>query len=144
LRCSLGAALLTTGPYYYTYYNPVLRALTDNKYPLFFYGERMEQAAAHLGSKPGARELTALVYFGRSFSYYFPGETLVFKPVFFEDRGQLLDNLRQSDYLVVYTGLHARMPLLNEMRPERVLYLYGREYVEIYRLADQPAGLFQN
>jgi len=138
------AGLLSTAPYYYTYYNPILRAATGNSFPLFFYGERMEQAAAYLGAKSDAEDLTALVYFGRTFSYYFPGETVVFKPVFFEDRGQLLDNLRNSDYLVVYTGLHQRLPLLDEMQPEHIIYLNGREYVEIYRLSDQPAGVFEN
>jgi len=137
------AGLAGTGPYYYTYYNPLLRAATHNNFPVFFYGEQMEAAAGYLAAKPNAAELTALVYFGRSFSYYFPGETIVVKPVFFEDTNQLLDNLRNSDYLVMYTGLHERLPILDDMRPEKLLYLHDREYVEIYRLADQPAELLQ-
>jgi hypothetical protein len=137
------AGLPATRPYYYTYYNPILRAVTDNRFPLFFYGERMEQAADYLDAKPQAEQLTALVYFGRSFSYHFRGETTVLKPVFFEDREQLLDNLRQADYLVVYTGLEERMPVLAGMQPEEIIYLNDREYVDIYRLADQPPDVFQ-
>jgi hypothetical protein len=135
-----GMGLLHTAPYFYTYLNPALLAMKEP--PRFLYGERMEQAAAYLAARPDADELTALVYFGRSFSYYFPGETLLFKPVLFEDRAQLIGTLRRADYLVMYSGLHERLPLLQELTPERVLDLNGRSYVEIYRVSDIPAGFF--
>jgi len=83
----------------------------------------MEEAAAYLAQKPDAENLTVLVYFGRSFSYYFPGQTLLFKPVLFEDKPQLIGELRRADYLVVYAGLHERLPLLNEITPEHVIDL---------------------
>jgi hypothetical protein len=134
------AGLFYTSPYYYTYLNPLL--LSSNAAPRFFYGEKMEEAAAYLAGKPDAADLTALVYFGRSFSYYFPGETLLFKPILFEEKAQLIENLQRSDYLVIYSGLQERLPLLKELTPEHVIYLNNRQYVEIYRVSDIPAGFY--
>jgi hypothetical protein len=131
-------------PYFYTYYNPILRLANAGWYPRFFYGERMEAAAAYMSAKPDAQFTTALVYFGRSFSYYYPGDTLVFKPVFFEDRQQLQGVLRNSDYLVMYSGLQERLPLLKDMTPEHIIDLNGRPYVEIYRVSDVPPEFFAN
>ena len=134
--------LFQNAPYYFTYLNPIMTAITGRPSP-FFYGERMEQAAAYLAQKPDAKEQTALVYFGRSFSYYYPGKTLLFKPILFDDKAQLIENLRESDYLVMYSGLEERLPLLKELTPEHVIELYGRTYVEIYRVADIPASFYK-
>jgi hypothetical protein len=136
------AGLFYTVPYYYTYLNPIM--LATRPAPLFYYGERMEEAAAYLAQKPDAEKLTALVYFGRSFSYYFPGDTLLFKPVLFDDKPQLIGELKRADYLVVYVGLHERLPLLNLMTPEHVIDLNGRPYVEIYRVSDIPSSYYNN
>jgi len=133
--------LLYTGPYFYTYLNPILLSITAP--PVFHYGERMEQAAAYLAGKPDSSQQTALVYFGRSFSYYYPGNTLLFKPIFFDDRTQLIDELRRSDYLVMYSGMQERLPVLQELVPEHVIYLNGMPYVEIYRVSDIPAGFYE-
>jgi hypothetical protein len=134
------SGLFYTAPYYYTYFNPIM--LGTNEAPSFFYGEKMEEAAAYLAEKPDTENQTALVYFGRSFSYYYPGDTLLFKPVLFDDKPQLIENLQQSDYLVVYTGLNERLPLLNELTPEHILDLNGRRYVEIYRVSDISASFY--
>ncbi len=134
------AGLFYTSPYYYTYLNPLM--LVMRPAPSFFYGEKMEEAGAYLAEKPDAENQTALVYFGRSFSYYYPGKTLLFKPVLFEDRTQLIENLRQADYLVMYVGLHERLPLLKELTPEHIIYLNNRQYVEIYRVSDIPASFY--
>lgn len=133
--------LFYTAPYYYTYLNPIL--LSSRNPSAFFYGERMEEAAAYLSAKPDSKNLTALVYFGRSFSYYFPGRTLLFKPILFDDKIQLIENLQAADYLVVYTGLHERLPVVKEMTPEHIIDLNGRQYVEIYRVDDIPAGFYK-
>src|SRR5258707_9450782 len=109
LLCLQVAGLFYTYPYYYTYLNPIMAV--SNPVPVFFYGERMEAAAAYLTAKPDSADLAALVYFGRTFSYYFPGNTVVFKPVMFEDKTLLIEYLRKADYLVMYTGLHERLPL---------------------------------
>lgn len=132
--------LFYTAPYFYTYLNPILYA--SGKPSAFYYGERMEEAAAYLKAKPNAEDQTALVYFGRSFSYYYPGQTLLFKPILFEDKAQLIDNLHASDYLVVYVGLEQRLPLLNELTPEYTIDLQGRPYVQIYRVGDIPASFY--
>jgi hypothetical protein len=102
----------------------------------------MEAAAAYLASKPGAEHMTALVYFGRTFAYYFPGRTAYFKPVMFEDKGVLIGYLKNADYLVMYAGQHERLPLLKELTPEKIIYLNGRQYVEIYRVDEIPASFF--
>jgi hypothetical protein len=132
--------LFYTSPYFYTYLNPIL--LASGETPAFHYGERMEEAAAYLASKPDAENQTALVYFGRSFSYYYPGKTLLFKPVLFDDKAQLIENLNQSDYLVVYTGLEERLPLLNKLRPEYTIDLNGKPYVQIYRVSNIPSSFY--
>ena len=134
--------LFPNRPYFYTYLNPILASANENNLPRFFYGERMEQAAAYLSAKPDAQNMTALVYFGRSFSYYFPGKTLLFKPVLFDDKTQLIENLREADYLIMYSGLQERLPLLKELTPEHVIELNGRDYVEIYRVSDIPASFY--
>jgi hypothetical protein len=134
------SGLFYTSPYYYTYLNPIM--LSMHEAPLFYYGEKMEEAAAYLAEKPDAKNLTALVYFGRSFSYYFPGNTLLFKPVLFDDKPQLIGDLKKADYLVVYVGLHERLPLLNLITPEHVIDLNSRRYVEIYRVSDIPSSFY--
>jgi hypothetical protein len=138
--CAQAVNLFHTYPYYYTYLNPIL--LRSNPAPVFFYGERMEVAAAYLAAKPNSQDLTALVYFGRTFDYYFPGKTMAFKPLMFEDKALLVEYLQQADYLVMYTGLHERLPLLKELTPEKVIDLNGRPYVEIYRVSDIPTIFF--
>jgi hypothetical protein len=85
--------------------------------------------------------MTALVYFGRSFSYYFPGTTVVFKPVMFEDKPLLVEYLQGTDYLVLYSSVSGRLPWLRELTPEKIIDLNGRPYVEIYRVEDIPPGL---
>ncbi len=132
--------LFYTAPYFYTYINPLM-ALSGQP-ANFFYGERMEEAAAYLAAKPNAENETALVYFGRSFSYYYPGKTLLFKPILFDDKTQLIENLQQAEYLVIYEGLEERLPLLKEITPEHVIDLNGRQYVAIYRVSDIPSSFF--
>jgi 4-amino-4-deoxy-L-arabinose transferase-like glycosyltransferase len=138
------AGLFSTSPYFYSYKSPIMLALKNGKAPAFFYGEGMEQAAAYLSSKPNAQNVTALVYFGRTFSYYFPGKTMIFKPILFDDKPQLIGDLRQADYLVMYTGFQERLPLLKEMTPEHIIYLNGRKYVEIFRVSNVPASFYES
>jgi hypothetical protein len=133
-------ALFYTAPYFYTYLNPIL--LASGRTSVFYYGERMEQAAAYLAAKPDSENQTALVYFGRSFSYYYPGKTLLFAPILFDDKAQLIERLHQSDYLVIYTGQEERFPLLQELTPEKTIDLNGEPYVAIYRVVDIPAGFY--
>jgi hypothetical protein len=140
ILCVQAAGLFRTYPYYYTYLNPVMNAL--NAVPQFFYGERMEAAAGYLAAKPDARELRALVYFSRSFSYYFPGSTISFKPLMFDDKALLVEYLQEADYLVIYAGLHERLPLLDELTPETVIDMNGSPYVEIYRVDEIPPSFF--
>ena len=132
--------LFSTAPYFFTYLNPILSL--SGRPAVFFYGERMEEAAAYLAQQPDAADQTALVYFGRSFSYYYPGNTLLFKPILFEDKTQLIENLQQADYLVIYAGLDERLPLLKKLSPQHVIDLYDRPYVEIYRVSDIPPSYY--
>lgn len=149
LKNSLLAGLLVAqayplafyAPYYFTYLNPIMLAQT-NKPDVFFYGEQMEAAAAYLSQKENAKNQTALVYFGRSFSYYYPGQTLLFKPVLFDDKAQLINEIKKSEYLVVYVGLEERLPLLKELTPEHLINLYDKAHVAIYRTAEIPESFF--
>ncbi|MCZ2120972.1 MAG: hypothetical protein LC108_01750 [Anaerolineales bacterium] len=136
--CAQAYPLFLTAPYFFTYLNPLMSGAPAP----FHYGERMEEAAAYLAQKPDAENQTALVYFGRSFSYYYPGKTLLFAPVLFDDKAQLIERLEQSNYLVMYTGLEERLPLLQQLTPEYVIELYGRPYVAIYRVSDIPASFY--
>jgi len=135
--------LLTNIPYYFTYRNPLMPSLAGEP-AVFFYGERMEEAAAYLAQKENAENQTALVYFGRSFSYYYPGMTLLFKPILFDDKQQLIDELQRSDYLVIYTGLNERLPLLNDLTPEHIIEFRDAPYVEIYRVTDIPPAFYND
>ncbi|MFN8412894.1 MAG: glycosyltransferase family 39 protein [Anaerolineales bacterium] len=133
--------LFYTAPYYFTYLNPVM-SLTGSRPATFFYGEGMEQAAAYLAEKPDAKNDAALVYFGRSFSYYYPGQTLLFKPILFDDQVQLKESLRQVKYIVIYIPIDKRLPFLENVTPEHVIDLNGGPYINIYRVSDIPSSFF--
>jgi hypothetical protein len=38
--------------------------------------------------------------------------------------------------------LQERLPVLNEITPEHIIYLNGRQYVEIYRVSDIPSSFY--
>ena len=61
----------------------------------------------------------------------------------------LLENIRQSNYLVIY-DINQRslykpallMDFLNGVAPEIVIKINGQDYVSIYKVADLPKDIF--
>jgi 4-amino-4-deoxy-L-arabinose transferase-like glycosyltransferase len=144
-----GAGGLPQYPYYYTYSNPVMLALFPGQNPNYGYAEVLEQAARYLAAKPDANKLTVTAWYGRSFSYYFPGTTLVFKPMY--SLGQdSLDNLHAVDYLVIYYAQQKKrdiptgfIQILEPAVPEKVIWFNGIEYVRIYKVSELPDSVFK-
>jgi hypothetical protein len=136
-------------PYYFTYKSPfAARAATLG------YGEGLAQAADYLAGKQNAREIRAYVYNGMgTFSFYFPGETLVLKRVNLvnDDFVTITDELHSSDYLVLYPITRSFHPetekILGELegvvQPEKVITINGLEYIQIYRVADIPESVYE-
>lgn len=136
-------------PYYFTYKNPLA-----SEPATYAYGEGYDQAAEYLAQKPNAKEIRAYVYIGMgTFSYFFPGETLVLKRpnVLYADYVTITDELRSSDYLVMYPISREKHPeteaMLSELEgvvtPEKVIYIHGQEYIQIYRVADIPETVYE-
>ena len=143
-----GAGGLSQYPYYYTYSNPVMLALFPGQNPNYGYAEVLEQAAHYLAAKPNAQELSVTAWYGRSFSYYFPGETVVFKPTTSLNQ-DALDNLRATDYLVVYYAQQNRrdipdgfIKIMEPATPEKVIWFNDIEYIRIYKVSDLPESVF--
>lgn len=140
---------LPYAPYYFTYQNPLA-----SEPATYAYGEGYDQAADYLAQKTNAKDIRAYVYMGMgTFSYFFPGETLVLKRpnVLFNDYITITDELRSSDYLVLYPITRVKHPetekMLSELEgvvvPEKVIYINGREYIQIYRVADIPESVYE-
>lgn len=140
---------LPYAPYYFTYKNPLAKEAAT-----YAYGEGYDRAADYLAQKPNAKDIRAYVYIGMgTFSYYFPGETLVLKRpnVLFGDFVTITEELRSADYLVLYPIVREKHPetekILSEfegtVEPEKVIYINGLEYIQIYRVADIPESVYE-
>ncbi|MCK6567786.1 MAG: glycosyltransferase family 39 protein [Anaerolineales bacterium] len=140
---------LPYAPYYFTYRNPLAKEAAT-----LGYGEGLAEAAEYLSQKPDAQEITAYVYNGMgTFSWYFPGETIVLKRanILNDDFVTITDELRESDYLVLYPITRAKHPETGKMlsefegvvEPEKTIYINGLEYIQIYRVADIPESVYQ-
>lgn len=140
---------LPYAPYYFTYKNPFAKEAAT-----YGYGEGFSEAADYLAQKPDAKDLTAYVYNGMgTFSYFFPGHTIVLKRanVLYGDFVTITDELRSSDYLVLYSIVRAKQPetekILGELEgvvePEKVIYINGLEYIQIYKVADIPESVYK-
>lgn len=140
---------LPYAPYYFTYKNPFAeRAATLG------YGEGLSQAADYLAEKPNAKDIQAYVYNGMgTFSFYFPGETLVLKRIYFvnDDLATIVKEIRSSDYLVLYPITRTIHPETEKVlvefegvvEPEKVITINGLEYIQIYRVADIPESVYE-
>ncbi len=144
-----GLGALPQYPYYYTYSNPLMLALFPGQNPNYGYAEVLEQAAHYLATKPGAEKMTVTAWYGRRFSYYFPGKVAVFKPMYSLQQ-DALDNLRGSDYFVVYYAQQKRrdiptgfIEMMEPATPEKVIWFNGIEYVRIYKVSEIPETVIQ-
>ncbi|NOH04626.1 MAG: hypothetical protein HND47_22995 [Chloroflexi bacterium] len=139
---------LPYAPYYFTYKNPFASQAAT-----YGYGEGYSEAADYLAQKPNAKELRAYVYNGMgTFSYYFPGETLVFKRIYLFDESfqQIADEIRSSDYLVLYPIVRGKQPetekilgVLKDVTPEKTVFIHGLEYVYIYHVPEIPESVYE-
>ena len=136
-------------PYYFTYKNPFAKEAAT-----YGYGEGFSEAADYLAQKPNAKELTAYVYNGMgTFSYFFPGKTIVLKRanVLYGDFVTITDELRSSDYLVLYPIVREKQPetekifseLEGVVNPEKIIYINGLEYIQIYKVTDIPETVYE-
>ncbi|HNN12417.1 MAG TPA: glycosyltransferase family 39 protein [Anaerolineales bacterium] len=140
---------LPYAPYYFNYKAPLASVPAT-----YGYGEGYSEAADYLAQKPNAGALRAYVYNGMgTFSYFFPGETILFKRVYIldDDFETISADMHQSDYLVLYPIVREKQPetekilakLEGVVEPEKVIYIHGLEYLQIYRIADIPEEFYQ-
>lgn len=136
-------------PYYFTYHAPFsAHSATQG------YGEGLAQAAEYLAQQPNAQEIRAYVYNGMgTFSYFFPGETLVFKRVYLVDKDYetIVQDIKRSDYLVLYPATRSQHPeseplfqALQNTSPEHTITINGVEYVSIYQVPNIPEAVFSD
>ncbi len=138
---------LPYAPYYFTYRN-----FLASRGATIGYGEGLDQAAEYLAQKPNAQEIQAYVYNGMgTFSYFFPGKTLVFKRVYLVDDSfdTITADMQASDYLVLYPITREQQPetekilgALQNVEPEKIIYINGLEYIRIYKISDIPASVY--
>ncbi|KAA0285208.1 MAG: hypothetical protein EDM79_00320, partial [Chloroflexi bacterium] len=140
---------LPYAPYYFTYRNPLAKEAAT-----LGYGEGLAEASDYLSQKPDAKDIKAYVYNGMgTFSWYFPGETIVLKRinVLNDDFVTITDEMRKSDYLVLYPITRAKHPETEKMlsefegvvEPEKVIYIDGLEYIQIYKVTDIPESVYE-
>jgi len=139
---------LPYSPYYFNYTAPFASAPAT-----YGYGEGYSEAADYLARKPNAQALRAYVYNGMgTFSYFFPGETVIFKRVYIlkDDFETIFADMHRSDYLVLYPIVRGKQPetekilgkLEGVVAPEKIIYIHGQEYIQIYRIADIPETFY--
>jgi len=138
-------------PYYTTYYNPIMEALRGGSM-VTGYGEGLSEAARYLAEKPNAQDLKAFVYNGMgTFSFFFPGETMVFKKAYLWEPGvpDVVNGIRSADYLVILTvtqkSLEESQTLLSALEaytPEKIIYVNGTDAARIYRTAEFAPEFF--
>ena len=134
-------------PYYFTYHNHLTGEFA------YGYGEGLEQAAFYLAAKPDAKTTRVYAYAGMgAISFYYPGEVSVLKKAYLTEEGMpsIIHDMRETDYLVLYSGLQNRQPesvqlleSLQGVKPERVFYIRGIEYVTIYKMSDIPESVYE-
>jgi 4-amino-4-deoxy-L-arabinose transferase-like glycosyltransferase len=130
-------------PYYISYYNPFIEALQPGiQNPTLRdtgYGVGLDQAAAYLARKPGASQMTVMSANGLgSFSYYFPGKTLLMNSLVLTDP-QVIAGLKDSQYVVVdyyNQRRHHLLTGLEGLKPEKAIWINGINFLHIYRAAD--------
>ncbi|MBK8418591.1 glycosyltransferase family 39 protein [Candidatus Villigracilis saccharophilus] len=144
-QISLG---LPYAPYYFNYKSPFASEAAT-----LGYGEGLSQAADYLAQKPNAKDIRAYVYNGMgTFSFFFPGETLVFKRVYLitSDYSTITNEMRESDYLVLYPIIRKQQPetekifrAFQDISPEKTIIINGLDYIYIYRTIDIPEAVYE-
>ena len=149
----VGSALANF-PYYFTYRNPILYAAGwYNEFPHFPYCEGLELAAHYLAELPDAANATVFSYYSRGcVSFYYPGPTISYRPYYSdgEHTEDLLNNLRASEYLIVYYANQGQLAhhlnfvnAMSKAEPFHVIWLNGYEYVRIYKVDDLTPDIYE-
>lgn len=142
------ASGLPYAPYYFIYKQPFAAVPAT-----YGYGEGYSEVADYLAQKSNAKDLSAYVYSGMgTFSFFFPGETVVLKRVYLldDDFVTITNDMRQADYLVLYPVVRDKQPetekLLSELEgvvePEKTIFINGLEYIQVYKVADIPESVY--
>jgi hypothetical protein len=139
---------LPYAPYYFNYKSPFASEAAT-----LGYGEGFSQAADYLAQKPNAKNIRAYVYNGMgTFSFFFPGETLVFKRIHLikQDFATITAEMRKSDYLVLYPVVRHKQPetekvleALQDVHPEKTVIINGLEYIYVYKIKDLPESVYE-
>jgi hypothetical protein len=132
---------LSTYPYYFPYYNPLMGGSRVAPEVLQIgWGEGLDQAASYLNQQPGAEELQVLSWYATGgFSYFFDGKTLDmgYDPDLSDSERKKMDH---ADYIVVYINqLQKNRPAelletLVDRDPVKIIEINGIEYVRIYKM----------
>ena len=141
-------------PYYFTYQNPAyIETGVGRDYPQFPYGEGLDLAAQYLAGLPGAKDSTVLSYYGRGcFSYYYPGETVSFRPYWVDGAHavDLLNAIQSADYLIVYNANQGQaekyrdyLGILSTVQPLHEIWLDEMKYVTIYKVDDLTESIYE-
>jgi 4-amino-4-deoxy-L-arabinose transferase-like glycosyltransferase len=138
---------LPYAPYYFNYKSPFASEAAT-----LGYGEGMAEASDYLAQKPNSQEIQAYVYNGMgTFSFFFPGKTLVFKRVYLvdEDFATIIKDMQNSDYLVLYPIVREKqletekiLGALKDVNPEKTIFINGLEYIYIYKITDIPETVY--
>jgi len=129
------AVALSTAPYYFSYYNPLLGGTAAAADVLMIgWGEGLDGAAEYLNDQPDAADLrVATSAWGGTFSYFFDGTTVP---------GRY--NVDKADYYVLYYNQVQRRavpePFMQMLETHPVVYrseLSGLEYLRVYDLRRQ-------
>jgi hypothetical protein len=141
-----GAGMVSSFPYYVSYFNPVLggpeRALNVLT---IGWGEGLDRAARYLNEKPNAGDLRVVSWYEPCVSYFFKGTTLNIDNT--QDISpEHLKSLFEADYLIIYIHQWQRdiprslMDVLAERVPEHTIEINGLPYVEIYDVGGESRG----
>jgi hypothetical protein len=150
LILSQAYSLVSYYPYFYPYVNPIAakidRGILASAYNA--YGEGLDLAARYLSEKPNPENIRVMSWFAGIPGYLFPGKVRHIKtlPEWTEESTR---KLSRSDYLVIYYELQRRrnspeklMRDLADVLPEHSIFLYGYEYIRIYRVTELPDSVF--
>jgi hypothetical protein len=134
-------AVINTYPYYLTFYNPLLGGARQAPNVMQIgWGEGVDQAARYLNGKPDAEKLNVYAWYsGGPFSYFFKGNAFYLAPLLGEREGEM-EKFLAADYAVIYIHQWQRslpkavLAYLQELRPEKTIWINSLPYVQIYRL----------
>lgn len=127
-----------TFPYYLSYYNPILGAITAPENGMQIgWGEGLDKAATYLESQPGIEQMQVASWYSTSFNLLYENKANDI-PIALELSDTNLLSLLSNDYLVIYIHQWQRGTpenLLDDLattEPEHIVMINGIEYVRVY------------